>query len=468
MKELYIDVKNKIATYSTRGGAIVCGNNDYKIRFTFDEEWEEHDTKTARFIWNGEYYDKEFTGDECSIPVINDAINLTVGVYAGDLKTTTPANIPCLISILCGTPKIIDENVKDYRDKAQEAAAKAQEAAKEAVRAAENIENPTIDVKEIEGGHRVTIHDADGDKSFDVMDGTSGGGSAVTVDKVDPSKVIFGETVYTGYAVGNITLEKGKAILANKNENLLQVMKKIYSKTTYPTTTQPSVTLTFNQAGAYEVGTIITPSYTATFTKGLYSFDDDTGVKLTGWKVTDSVGNSKTTASGSFNTFTVTDKTNYTITAKATYTDGKVPHDNMGGEYPAGQIKAGTATAPSLRAVTGYRCSFYGTLTHKNTLDSDIIRGELSESTGALYNGSSFTISIPKGAVRVVIAYPATLRAITSVKDVNGLNAEISGSFKYQQISVGGANDYDPIKYHIYTLDYANANDTVNTYTVTI
>lgn len=468
MKELRVDVKNKIATYTARDGVIVCDNNDYKIKFTFDAEWNECTTKTARFIWNGKYYDQEFKDDECTVPVISDTTELTVGVYAGDLKTTTPAKIPCLISILCGTPKIIDENVKDYRDKAQEAAAKAQEAAEEAVRAAENIEHPTIDVEKIEGGHRITIHDAEGDKSFDVMDGESGGGgSAVTVDKVDASKVLFGETIYTGYAIGNITLANGKAVLANKGENLLQVMKNIYSKTTYPTTTTPSIALTFEQAGSYEVGTIITPSYSVTFNKGSYSFDADTGVTVTGWKITDTLRNSKTTTSGSFAKFTVTDNTNYTITAEVTYTNGIIPHDNMGGEYPAGQIKAGTAAQTS-HAVTGYRNTFYGTLTHKNTLTPGIIRGELHNSGGALSNGSNFMILIPPGAVRVVIAYPASLRPLTSVRDINGLNAEISGSFKYEQFGIEGANDYDPIQYHIYTLDYANANDTENTYSVTI
>lgn len=41
--------------------------------------------------------------------------------------------------------------------------------------------SPTVDVTEISGGHRVTITDADGPQSFDVMDGqdgTGGGGTA--------------------------------------------------------------------------------------------------------------------------------------------------------------------------------------------------------------------------------------------------------------------------------------------------
>lgn len=107
MKELHIDVKNKIATYSSRGGAIVCNNKDYyRIRFRFDTEWDEFPAKQARFIWNDKYLDVVFTGDVVTVPMLSHATLLTVGVYAGEnLRTTTPATIPCLPSILCESEK---------------------------------------------------------------------------------------------------------------------------------------------------------------------------------------------------------------------------------------------------------------------------------------------------------------------------------------------------------------------------
>ena len=106
MRELHVDIKNKIATYNTRGGAIVCENNNYKIRFTFDDEWNQHTAKQARFIWNDKYLDVVFTGDTVPVPVISQATILTVGVYAGEkLRTTTPAKIPCMLSILCESGK---------------------------------------------------------------------------------------------------------------------------------------------------------------------------------------------------------------------------------------------------------------------------------------------------------------------------------------------------------------------------
>lgn len=100
MKNLRITVKDKIATYQTRDGAIVCGNKDYQITFKFDPEWDTHSTKTARFVWNGESHDQTFTGNICPVPPISDATRVLVGVYAGDLSTT-PTVIPCKRSILC-------------------------------------------------------------------------------------------------------------------------------------------------------------------------------------------------------------------------------------------------------------------------------------------------------------------------------------------------------------------------------
>lgn len=113
MKTLHIAVNNKIATYLKRDGHIVCGNNDYSIAFTFDTEWDSISQKTARFIWNGRYQDVEFTGTTCTVPIITNATEVTVGVYAGDLKTTTPAKIPCEKSIRCGTTISQDDITTD-------------------------------------------------------------------------------------------------------------------------------------------------------------------------------------------------------------------------------------------------------------------------------------------------------------------------------------------------------------------
>lgn len=100
MPILHVDIKNKKATYSRRDGEIICGNKDYRIQFTFDEEWEAYPVKTARFISAQGYKDVIFEGNEVAVPAVYNSFSVQVGVFAGDLRTTTGADIPCLKSIL--------------------------------------------------------------------------------------------------------------------------------------------------------------------------------------------------------------------------------------------------------------------------------------------------------------------------------------------------------------------------------
>lgn len=282
----------------------------------------------------------------------------------------------------------------------------------------------------------------------------------------DATNVYFPDDMMVTKEVGYITLTNGQGTIPSKGKNLKEVFEAMYVKEQNPKTTNPSVSLTFSQAKAYEVGTVVSPEYSATFNAGSYTYGPATGCTVSAWEVTDTAGNSATTASGSFDNVTVTDTTNYRITAKATYTAGATPVTNKGNAYETGKISAGSTTKIS-GAITGYRNTFYGTLTTKDTLDSSAIRG-LTKSNAALSNGAKFNVTIPVGALRVVIAYPSSLRAITSVLDVNGMNANITSSFASSTISVEGANGATAIDYRVYTLDFASANDTSNTFAVTI
>ena len=100
MPNIQINIKNKVARADR--AIIVCDNSDYTAVFDFDAEWDEYTTKTARFVYGGRYTDVVFSGNECPVPVIQDTRAVTVGVYAGDLHTTTPAYISCVPSILFG------------------------------------------------------------------------------------------------------------------------------------------------------------------------------------------------------------------------------------------------------------------------------------------------------------------------------------------------------------------------------
>lgn len=314
----------------------------------------------------------------------------------------------------------------------------------------------------IDGTHKsYTAYVYDG-KNWKAMDGN-----------YDASNVYFGDniTMAGSYSqIGNLTkTQNGTATFAVKGKSVAEAFTQIFSKRLQPgAPTQPSVSLTFSQAKAYEVGTTVTPTWSATLSTGSYTYGPATGITATAWEISDTAGNTATTASGSFDAITIADGTNYKITAKATHGAGAVANDNLGSpSSPEVKIAAGSKSKTS-DAITGYRNTFYGTKTTKDALDSAAIRSLSNKSNTAWANGKSFTVQIPVGAVRVVFAYPATLRDVNSVKDVNGLNAEIKSAFAKSTIAVEGANGATAIDYKVYTTDFAEPVAKANSYTITI
>ena len=315
-----------------------------------------------------------------------------------------------------------------------------------------------------------TVEGSTYEQSAFMYDGTQW---AAMTGKVDADKVILQNdiTMAGNYTqVGNLTKEQTKtATFATKGKSVAEALTEIFSKRLQPTiTSNPAVTLTFGQAKAYEVGTTVSPTYSASLSAGSYTYGPATGITATSWEISDTAGNAADTASGSFADVVVTDNTNYKITAKANYGAGAVAVDNLGAtSSPEVKIAAGSATKTS-GAITGYRNTFYGTVTEKAEVTSTIIRSLSGKSNKALANGNSFTINIPVGAVRVIFAYPATLQDVSSVKDVNGLNAEIKSAFTKSSVTVAGAGADTGIAYKVYVTDFAEPVAKANSYTVKI
>lgn len=289
--------------------------------------------------------------------------------------------------------------------------------------------------------------------------------------------VYFADDLTYTAAIGVMTVpSSGSGTIQAAGKNVKDVLASILAKEKNPVASHPAVDVTCAQLGAYEVGTSVTPAYKAALSAGSYTYGPVTGITATKWSVSNGT-DTKETAEGTFDAIVVADNTNYAITATATHGEGAVPKTNLGNAYPAGKIAAGTksgtayksASARSTTKITGYRNSFYGTLTEKDgEINSALVRGLAAKSNKALANGNSFNLVIPVGAKRVMFAYPATLRDVNSVLDVNGLNAEIKSGFTKSVVSVEGAAGYQAIDYKVYVLDYANANDAANTYKVTI
>ena len=92
MPEIHIAVENGVA--SQRDTAVyICGSGDFTAVFAFEAGWPVEDLKTARFQTESTYQDVLFRGNACPVPVFTNARKLEVGVYCGNLRTTTPARI---------------------------------------------------------------------------------------------------------------------------------------------------------------------------------------------------------------------------------------------------------------------------------------------------------------------------------------------------------------------------------------
>lgn len=94
---------------------IICGNRGYTIAFEFDEQWDNAGMKTARFVWveagKVKHQDVAFMSEPVRVPILSNVREVRVGVFANNLQTTTPAVIPCELSILCGSGEVEAEPI---------------------------------------------------------------------------------------------------------------------------------------------------------------------------------------------------------------------------------------------------------------------------------------------------------------------------------------------------------------------
>lgn len=107
MNTIYVSI-NKLVAVAEEPATIVCDNTGYQIEFDFDADWDAYPKKTAVFVWFRDSlpytHVVPFEGDTVAVPQMSAVKRLFVGVTAGDLQTSTPAQIKCQQSILsnCG------------------------------------------------------------------------------------------------------------------------------------------------------------------------------------------------------------------------------------------------------------------------------------------------------------------------------------------------------------------------------
>lgn len=285
--------------------------------------------------------------------------------------------------------------------------------------------------------------------------------------------VYFDEDFTFTTKIGTVqTLTNGSATKAAAGKNIKEFLASLFAAEANPSKTDPSVSVTLSNAGAHEVGTVLNPTYTASFEDGKYSYGPEpTGATVESWAVTSNYGESWETASGTCEELTVADDTNYTITAKATHTAGSVPKTNIGNDCTdtSKKIAAGTKSKTS-SAITGYRSYFYGVLNTSSAdtpLTSAIIRDNLTN--GGNYNeAKSFTLNGSATAKRIVVAIPSssTRGGLSEVILTSAMNTPVTDSYtktaKAVKVEgVGGftAADYDVYVYEPSKIDAGEVHD---------
>ena len=235
--------------------------------------------------------------------------------------------------------------------------------------------------------------------------------------------------------------------------SLQEFVEQLFAKTFYPTLTNPSASISSNLASTVESGTTgIT--LTVTLNRGAITgksiggiwqpstFQDFRSGAATNYVINGT--NNGTTNSLAFPSIIIADSSN-SFSSTTTYAQGPQPVDSKNAAYLT-PLASGTASASV--SVTGARRGFYGVSSLANT--SALIRSLGNSTNPGVTNGTSFTVNIPIGATSVVFAYPATLQNVTTVKYVEGLNAEVKSNFTQTTVSVEGLNAYAAINYKVY------------------
>ena len=269
----------------------------------------------------------------------------------------------------------------------------------------------------------------------------------------DASNVYFDADFTATEKVGTISIpSSGSTTVAAQGKSLKEFLAGLLAAEKQPTATQPAVSISVSTGKAYEVGTTVTPTYSASLSSGSYTYGPATGITPKTWSVTNSATDETlTTATGSFANVVVGDSTNYSVTATATYDAGAMPKTNIGNDAPDKQIPAGSKSATASQKITGFRNFFYGVV--KTTdLTSAIIRGLTA---GGAYNGTkTFNVNVTvDDGVGIVVAYPAssTRAGIKEVLLTTSMNADITASYKkVANVNVEGAAGYAAVPYVVY------------------
>ena len=278
------------------------------------------------------------------------------------------------------------------------------------------------------------------------------------------SNVYFDKDLTYTVQFGTLAQPSGSGTFSAAGKNVEQVLSSLMAQEADPVTTPPSATLSSNNIGANEVGTNIAINYNISTNPGSYSYGPETGVTFSEYKATFN-GETLTGVSGTFTDVQVTDTMNLSISGSVKYSDGVIPKTNLDKPYEDGQIKAGTKSLSSNKALTGYRNWFYGYKAGGATIDAANLTSANIRALTPRNGSFPETISTNK-MQQMFFAIPKGRKTDVSVaNNVNGAPCTVT---KVTDIMVEGANGYTAIAYDIWYVNNAAPDGGSNTYKITV
>jgi len=176
-------------------------------------------------------------------------------------------------------------------------------------------------------------------------------------------------------------------------KSIADILTNIFTQTLNPSKPTPSVSVALDNAGAKEVGTTITPSFTVTFDPKTYSYGSardngkaggstyaepgvatvtlSEGGPLSGEMVEgDNWNGGKVTLTLTATPIKVTSATSFNATkVTCVYDDGEIPYTNTKQEYASSQVIGNTASSTTATSkITGYYAKLWGYTTADNLI----------------------------------------------------------------------------------------------------
>lgn len=236
-----------------------------------------------------------------------------------------------------------------------------------------------------------------------------------------------------------------------KDQTLQSVLEEMLAKDMIPTPINPVCSLSFTNAGGFEVGTMIQPSYKFTFTSGYFKYEDDSimsGEQLSTYFIDDT----QVSQSGTLETIQITE-TPFTLSGKISYTESVEGLTRPKGELTEIKIPAGETNVTTLNQFTGFRNIFY--------YCGDVIEGDITNTIIRGWNNQPSTNKTIKfmnntgyynstGVIYIAIPSESTI-SFASQNPVGESAINITGQFEQTAyVDVTGANDYTAKQYRLY------------------